>query len=73
MTIQTTKEQAVEVLRILTAQHAKKKYFLKAEVVSHDIGFGIDLRVDRALWQGEKVSAPGSIDRVPICVLLVGR
>ena len=78
MTTQVTKEQAVKVLHEITAIHAGAVYFKKAEVVSHDIGFGVDLVVDREKWEAAKrqdwslVAVPARKDRVPVCVLLVG-
>lgn len=72
MTEQISKEQAVEVLQMLTAEHANNDYFIKAEVVSHDIGFGVDLRVDKQKWQLYGSRPPPRINKVPICVLVVG-
>lgn len=60
------------VLRQITAEHANEDYFKKAEIASHDIGFGVDLWVDREKWQASGKTVRPSIDKVPICVLLVG-
>ena len=79
VTDRTTKEQATGILERLVDEHEDKDYFQKAEVVSSDVGFGIDIWVDREKWDEAKrlanvttsLIAP-RIDRVPICVLLVG-
>lgn len=67
-----TKEQAVEVLRLLTAVHANEAYYKKASVVSGDLGWCVDLYVDREKWQAANQSGPGLMDGVPVCVMLVG-
>lgn len=72
MTVQISKEQAIEVLQMLTAEHAANDYFINAEVVSHDIGFGVDLKVDRPKWELYGSRPPPRINKVPICILLVG-
>lgn len=79
MSTQTTKEQAIEVLHLLTAEHGGRDYFKRADVVSADIGWGVDIWVDREKWEAAKIEAKThtslisvAIDRVPICVLVVG-
>jgi hypothetical protein len=74
MTTHTTKEQALEVLRDLTAVHANEDYFKKAEIVHHDIGFGVDILVDGVKWRNRPNPSPipPVITRVPICILMVG-
>jgi hypothetical protein len=74
MTTQTTKEQALEVLKHITHIHANEDYFKKAEVVWADIGHGVDMWVDGPKWRSRVVesSLPPVVNRVPICVLMVG-
>ena len=72
MTTLITKEQALEVHAALIAEHGDKDYFLKAEVVWADTGFGIDFRVDREKWQAAGCRAPGAVQRVHVCTLLHG-
>lgn len=72
MTSSVTKDQAVQALQLLTAEHSKEGYFKRAEVVAHDIGYGVDLWVDKEKWNAANGRAPGRIEKVPICVVLVG-
>ena len=79
MTTHVSKEQALEVLQIVTAEHGKADYFRKADVIGCDVGFGVDVWVDREKWDQHKAEynngismLPPQINRVPICVLLVG-
>lgn len=73
MSAQVTREQAIEVLQLITAEHAGTIYFKKAEVVSSDGGFGVDLIVDREKWGLLMPERPAArINRVPVCVLLMG-
>lgn len=71
MIAQATKEQATQILQMLTAEHAQQAYFKKAEVGSND-GFGVDLYVDKDKWKASGCSIPTFIDSVPIWVMLVG-
>lgn len=74
MTSTTTKEQAIEVLQILTAKHGHAPYFLNAEVSYADGFYGVDMKVDGNLWRTREgaTAVPPQIDRVPICVVLYG-
>lgn len=77
MTVQITKDDAVKVLNELTAIHATKEYFKKADIVSHDIGFGVDIWVYGEKWREAKTGlstdlVPSRINKVPICVLVIG-
>lgn len=74
MTSTTTKEQAMKVLQILTAEHGTQPYFLNAEIVFNDGFHGVDIKVDGEKWRGRKRKehVPPAIDRVPICVVVYG-
>lgn len=73
MSESVTKVQAIEVCQLLTAEHQKADYFQKAEVVSTDVGFGVDLWVDRVKWAELKPDRPPPrINRVPVCILITG-
>lgn len=74
MTSQTTKDDACRVLKQITADHANEDYFKKAEIVTHDVGWGVDLWVDGQKWRArrDRTPMPPRIDRVPICVVMVG-
>lgn len=76
MTSSTTKEQAVEVLRVLTAEHGQAPYFMNAEIVYTDGFFGVDIKVDGVKWrardQEQVCYVPAQIDRVPVCVMVHG-
>lgn len=70
----TTKEQALEVLQLLTAEHGTAPYFKSAEVSYSDGFHGVDLKVDGEQWRGRdrKNHIPPSIGRVPICIVVYG-
>ncbi len=74
MTSTTTKEQALKVLQILTAEHGNAPYFKGAEVTYADGFHGVDLKVDGEGWRGRdpKSLVPPAIERVPICVMVYG-
>lgn len=74
MTSTTTKEQAVKVLQILTAEHGHCPYFLNADIVYNDGFHGVDMKVDGEKWRTREVrgNVPPAIDRVPICVVVYG-
>ena len=74
MTDTTTKDQALKVLKILTAEHGQAPYFLDADVVYSDGFFGVDIKVDGPKWRTReyKYPVPPQIERVPICVLVYG-
>lgn len=74
MTNTTTKEQAIQVLQILTAEHGQAPYFLNAEVIYNDGFHCVDLKVEGEKWRNRspKPIVPPQIDRVPICVLVYG-
>ncbi len=74
MTSIVSKEQALQAHAFVYAEHGNKDYFIEAEVVSHDIGWAVDLRVDRLKWAaaGMTGKAPHHFYRVPICTLLYG-
>lgn len=74
MTTQVTKEQAALVLRQITSAHAGEDYFKKAEIVVHDVGWGVDLWVEGPKWRSRADQTPirPRIDRVPVCVIVVG-
>jgi len=74
MTSVTTKEQAIEVLKSLTAIHGTQPYFMKADVIYNDGFFCVDMQVDGNKWRTreEKIHIPPQINRVPICVLVYG-
>jgi hypothetical protein len=66
-----TKEQANLALQQLAREHANEAYFKKIEVGSNE-GYVVDLYVDRAKWELAGKTVPSRLDRVPVCVLLVG-
>lgn len=74
MTNTTTKEQAVRVLQILTAEHGHAPYFMTADIVYTDGFFGVDLKVDGSKWRTRERPhpVPPQIERVPICVMVYG-
>ncbi len=74
MTSTTTKEQAIKVLQILTAEHGHAPYFKGAEVIIADGFHGVDMKVDGEKWRtrSNKQPIPPQIDRVPICVIVHG-
>lgn len=74
MTNTTTKEQAIKVLQILTAEHGHAPYFLNADIVYNDGFHGVDIKVDGEKWraQNPRVYVPPQIDRVPICIMVHG-
>lgn len=74
MTNTTTKEQALKVLQILTAEHGHAPYFINADIVYNDGFHGVDIKVDGAKWRAQtpKVYVPPQIDRVPICIMVHG-
>jgi len=75
MTSITTKEQAVFVLKMLTAEHGGQPYFINADVVYNDGFHGVDLKVDGEKWRNrtkKETLVPPQINRVPICVLVYG-
>lgn len=74
MTSTTTKEQALKVLQILTAEHGHAPYFKGADVIYADGFFGVDLQVEGPKWRerNPKEPVPPQIDRVPICVVVYG-
>lgn len=74
MTSLTTKEQATEVLKALTAKHSIHPYFMKADIVFNDGFFGVDIWVDGGKWRDResKEQIPPQINRVPICVIVYG-
>ena len=74
MTNTTTKDQAIDVLRFLTAEHALQPYFMDADVIYNDGFFCIDFKVDGEKWRQRenKMQIPPQINRVPICVLVYG-
>jgi hypothetical protein len=77
-TIRVSREQALVALQVLDAEHARADYFKKSEIVSCDVGYGVDVWVDREKWedaklaQGVDVSLIGvQVEGVPVCVLLI--
>lgn len=74
MTSTTTREDAVEVLKTLTAEHGHQPYFIKADVIYSDGFYGVDLRVQGDKWRSvtPKIVMPPQINRVPICVIVHG-
>lgn len=74
MTSNTTKEQAIRVLQILTAEHGQAPYFITADVIYNDGFHCVDLKVDGEGWRARepKHIMPPQIDRVPICILMLG-
>jgi hypothetical protein len=74
MTTVTTKEQALNVLKNLTAMHGTEPYFMKADVVYSDGFFGVDMTVEGEKWRGRenRIHVPPQINRVPICVIVYG-
>lgn len=72
MNKKTTKAEAVEVLSLITKDHANTGYFLGADVVSNEGNWGVDLKVKRAEWKSAGLKAPPTINKVHVCVLLVG-
>lgn len=69
-----TREQAMKILHQITSTHAHEAYFKKAEVVSHDGAFAIDLWVDGEMWRSRPSpgTMPPIVDHVPLHVLMVG-
>lgn len=74
MTTSTTREQAVEVLKTLTSDHGLEPYFIKADIISNDGFFCVDMKVDGEKWRTreKKIYVPPQINRVPICVMIYG-
>ena len=77
MTNRTTREQAEDVFETLLTAHREASYFNRLEVVSCDIGFGVDLHVDREKWEDARFAAGAPlvapfINGVPVCVMLEG-
>lgn len=75
MTNTTTQEQAVEVLKQITAEHGHAPYFRTAEVIYNDGFYGVDLKVTGKEWrerEGVRPRIPPTINRVPICVVVYG-
>lgn len=74
MTNTTTEEQAVEVLKQLTAEHGHNPYFRTAEVIYTDGFYGVDMKVSGAEWRARvsQPAIPPQINRVPICVVVFG-
>ncbi len=79
MATRISREQALVALQVVDAEHARADYFKKSEIVSCDVGYGVDVWVDREKWEGAK-QAMGMytslisplIEGVPVCVMLVG-
>ncbi len=79
MTTRISREQALVALQVLDAEHARADYFKKSEIVSSDVGYGVDIWVDREKWEGAKqlLGMQASlispvVEGVPVCVMLVG-
>jgi hypothetical protein len=74
MTEVTTRDEALEVLQLLTAEHANQPYFQNAEIVYNDGFFGVDMKVEGQAWRirNPKIPIPPQINRVPICVMVYG-
>lgn len=74
MTETTTREQAIHVLQMLTAEHGSQPYFLAADVTYSDGFHGVDLKVDGEKWRGRerRDQVPPRINRVPVCVVVSG-
>lgn len=74
MTTPTTYNDALEVLRKLTAEHGNQSYFKKAEIVVSDGFHGVDLWVDGIEWRKADLSfkVQVRINRVPICYIIEG-
>lgn len=74
MTSTTSREEAVQVLQILTAEHGNEGYFVGAEITFADGFHGVDMTVDGEKWRSRERKGPiiPRIDRVPICILVHG-
>jgi hypothetical protein len=72
MTSPTTHQQALEVFHVLTAEHSNEPYFKKAEIVLTDGFYGVDIWVDRELWQRQKRTIQVNVNRVPVCYIMQG-
>lgn len=74
MTTPTTYDEALEVLKKLTAEHGSRPYFKKAEIVVSDGFHGVDLWVDKVEWKKADLSfkIQVRIDRVPVCYIVEG-
>ncbi len=78
-TSRISRDQALVALRIVDAEHARADYYKKSEIVPTDVGYGVDIWVDREKWEDAKlahgvdVSLIGTqVEGVPVCVMLVG-
>jgi hypothetical protein len=74
MTTRTTKEMAEEVLESLKSAHEDKPWFKKAVLETSDLGYGVDLWVDREKFRArtDKFMPPGAINHVVVCVMVQG-
>lgn len=74
MTTRTTKEQAEAVLEALKHAHEDKPWFKKIEMGKGDLGYSVDLWVDREMFRSrkDKFQVPGAIDHVIVCVIMHG-
>lgn len=74
MTSTTTRDDAVEVLKALTAEHGHEPYFIKADVIYNDGFFCVDMTVEGSSWRARenKKQVPPQINKVPVCVLVYG-
>lgn len=74
MTTQTTKQVAEAVLESLKSAHADKPWFKKIVIGKGDLGFSVDLFVDKDKFRArtDEFMPPGAIDHVVVCVMMQG-
>ncbi len=72
MTSPTTYEEALEVLRTLTALHSDASYFKKAEITLSDGFHGVDIWVEGAEWRKVRPVIQARVNRVPVCYIIYG-
>lgn len=69
-----SKKLALKVCEVIALEHSHKNYFMRVQMVPHEMGWGIDLYVDRQKWEqaGMIGKSPPNYLRVPVCTLLCG-
>ena len=74
MTTHTTKEQANAVLAELQSEHEAKPWFKKIVIGKGDLGYSVDLWVDKSLFRArtDAFNPPGAINHVIVCVMMQG-